>query len=155
MLESPTSKLRTTFAPVATFFCRLPFTWPLVRLTVPAVAMIKVFEPAEITPDVNVIVALMVGLLLSVMPLLLFSVRLLSCVTLLGTLTLLELPPKERLEEEVVDKLVGVPAIVGPFSARLFPATASVPLVNVSVPPTVVVPLASVAPLALLIFKPP
>src|SRR5712692_3368055 len=112
--------------------------------------MIRVFEPAEITPDVNVIVPLTVGLLLSVMPL-----QLLSCVTLLGTLTPLELPPNDRLDDEVVERLVGVPAIVGPFSAKLFPDTDSVPLVSVSVPPTVVVPLASVAPLELLIFTLP
>jgi len=40
--------------------------------------MITVFEPAEITPEVNVSVPLIVGLLFSVMPLLLLSVRLLS-----------------------------------------------------------------------------
>src|SRR5437016_4935894 len=101
--------------------------------------MISVFEPAEITPDVNVIVVLIVRSAFSVMPLLLASVRLLSWMTLLGTLTPAELPPNKRLEDEVVNRLVGVPAIVGPFSARLFPTTDSVPLVSVSVPPTVVV----------------
>ena len=89
------------------------------------------------------------------MPLPLLTVRLLSWVTVLGTLTPGELPPKERLDDDVVDRLVGVPAIVGPFSASVFPATASVPLVSVRVSPTVVVPLASVAPLALLILRLP
>src|SRR5258708_16236183 len=62
----------------------------------------------------------------SVRPLLLASVRLLSWVTLLGTLTPAELPPNERFDEEVVDRLVDVPAIAGPFSTSVFPATASV-----------------------------
>jgi len=48
--------------------------------------------------------------------------------TLLGTLTPAELPPKLRLEEEVVVSFVGVPAIVGPFRVKVLAPTANVPL---------------------------
>ncbi len=88
-------------------------------------------------PLVKVSVPLMVGLLFNVTPLLLLIVRPLNAVTLLGTLTPRALPPKTRLEEDVVDKLAGVPAIVGPFSVSVFAPTANVPLVSVSVPVTV------------------
>ena len=65
-------------------------------------------------------------------PFVLFIVRLFKTVTLLGMFTPLELPPKTRLEEDVVDKLVGVPAIVRPSNSRVLPPTANVPLVKVN-----------------------
>src|SRR5262249_52718698 len=57
---------------------------------------------------------------LIVTPFVLLRVRLFSAVTLLGTLTPIELPPSERLDEEVVERFVGVPAIAGPFSVSVF-----------------------------------
>jgi hypothetical protein len=102
--------------------------------------MITVFEPANRFPEVKVSVPLIVGLLFNETPLALLMVRLFSAVTLLGTLTLDELPPKDRLEEEVVDRFEGVPAMAGPLSVSVFAPTVNVPEVRVSVPPTVTSP---------------
>jgi hypothetical protein len=55
-------------------------------------------------------------------------------VTLLGIETPAEDPPKDKLDEAIVDKLVGVPAIEGPFSVRVLGPTVKVPAVRVSVP---------------------
>jgi hypothetical protein len=49
-----------------------------------------------------------------------------------------ELPPKVRLDKEVVARLFAVPAMAGPFKASVKAPTAKEPLVNVSVPLTVV-----------------
>ena len=127
--------------------------WPLVRETLPEEPMASVKEPAEIFPLVRVRVLFTVGLLLSVTPFVLLMVRLFNAVTLLGMLTPLELPPKTRLEDEVVDKLAGVPAIVGPFSVKVFPATDNAPLVSVSVPLTVAAPPRVALPLDWLIVR--
>src|SRR5208282_6429665 len=69
-------------------------------------------------------------------PLLLLLVRLFNAVTLLGTLTPAALPPKDRLDDDGVDRLVGVPAMAGPLSTSVFAPTANVPLFSVSVPLT-------------------
>ena len=63
--------------PVATFFRRLPNTYPLVRETVPPAGMITVFAPVEMTPLVRFSV---VGVteLVSVTPALLSTVRLVT-----------------------------------------------------------------------------
>ncbi len=45
--------------------------------------------------------------------------------------------PNDNVEPVVVDRLVPVPAIAGPFSVRVKPPTAYVPDVSVSVPPTI------------------
>ena len=95
---------------------------------------------------------LTVRMLFKVIPLALLTVRLLRLVTLLGRLTLLELPPNTRFEDEVVDRLVAVPAIVGPFKVRVLEPTANVPLVRVSVPATVRSP-PKFMPLALFIIR--
>src|SRR4051812_16969410 len=70
----PTSKVRLTLLPTLTDFCRLPTTWPLVRLTVLAVS---VLAPVVMLPAVNVSVPPTVALLESVTPAALFTVRLL------------------------------------------------------------------------------
>ena len=91
-----------------------------------------------------VIVPLMVGLPVKVTPLTLLIVRLFSAVTLLGILTPVELPPKTRLEDEVVPKFEGVPAIAGPLSVSVFAPTVNVPDVRVSVPLMVGLPASEV-----------
>ena len=67
-------------------------------------------------------------------------VRLFNAATLLGTVIPLAVPPKTRLEDEVVPKFAGVPAIAGPFNVSVLVEIARVPAVNVSVPPTVTLP---------------
>ena len=94
----------------------------------------------------------MVGLLFNVTPLELLMVRLFNAVTLLGMLTPVELPPKDKLEDDVVDRLAGVPAIVGPSSVSVLLPTERPPLVNVSVPLTVGLPF-NVTPLELLMVR--
>ena len=110
------------------------------------------FEPVATRPLVSVSAPLSVGLLFKVMPLALFTVRPASAVTLLGTLTPDDEPPKTSVDADVVERLPGVPAIVGPFSVSVFAPTENVPLVRVSVPLTVRL-LFSVTPLALLIVS--
>jgi hypothetical protein len=66
---------------------------------------------------------------------------LLRAVTLEGIATELELPPKTKLEDDVVDRFVAVPAIAGPLRVRVYAPTVNVPEVSVRVPPTVTSPL--------------
>jgi hypothetical protein len=73
-------------------------------------------------------------LLFIVTPLALFIERLFRLITLPGIETPADDPPKERLEEELVVKLLGVPAIVGPLSVSLVGPTVKVPAVRVKVP---------------------
>src|SRR6266567_2469607 len=113
---------------------------------------VKVWAPTVKVPLVRVSVPPRVKLLFKVTPLPLLTVRLLRAVTLLGMLMPAELPPNDRLEEEVVDKLAGVPAMAGPFNARVLAPTEKVPLVRVSVPPTVTSP-PKLMPLALLMVR--
>src|SRR5258706_4038867 len=117
----------------------MPSPVPLPASNAPA-AMIAVFVPVAIFPEVRVRVRLIVGLLFNVMPLLLATVRLLSADTALGTLTNVALPPKERLDDDVVARLPDVTTELGPFRARLLPEIARFPLASVSVLPTVMVP---------------
>ena len=122
---------------------------------VPAIAgpsSSRVFTPTENTPLVRVSVPAMVRLEFKLTPFVLLIVRLLRAVTLLGIVTELEEPPKTRLEADVVDRLVGVPAIAGPSSSRVFAPTESVPLVRVSVLVTLAFWL-RVTPVELLIVR--
>ena len=90
--------------------------------------------------------------LFNVIPLELLTDRLFNAVTLLGIFMLAELPPKTRLDDDVADKLVGVPAIAGPFSVNVCAPTVNVPFVSVSVPSTVTSP-PMLIPLARLIMR--
>ena len=54
--------------------------------------------------------------------------------TLVGIKTPADVPPKTRLDDDVVERFEGVPAMVGPFKVRVYPATAKVPAVRVRVP---------------------
>jgi hypothetical protein len=54
--------VRVTLEPVATFFCRLPTMWPLVRVTVPAAPSASTFAPVETLPLVSVSVPVTVRL---------------------------------------------------------------------------------------------
>ena len=110
---------------------------------------VSVLAPTENVPLVKVRVPLIVGLLFNVTPLLLLIVRLFNPDTLLGMTTEDELPPKTRLDDEEVDRLAGVPAIVGPLSVSVLEPTVNVPLVKVNVP-LMVIPLLRLRP-ALLI----
>ena len=79
-LALPTSKVRLV-APVATFFCRLPTTCPLVRDTVPVDGMTTFLPVLTVTlPDVSVSVEPTDASTLSEMPLALLTVRLLNVV---------------------------------------------------------------------------
>ena len=119
-----------------------------------AAAMFKVLlAPMVILPEVKVSVPLTVGLLFSVSPLLFDSVRLSSCVTLEGRFTPDAAPPKVRLDEDVVERLVGVPAIVGPLSVRVFAPTEKAPLVNVRVLLTVRFEVSATPPVVLAIVR--
>jgi hypothetical protein len=94
------------------------------------------FAPAWTIPFVRVKTPpeARVMLLFSVTPFMLFIVRLFRLVTLLRIETAADEPPKERLEEELVAKLPGAPAIVGPLSVSLVGPTVKVPDVRVRVP---------------------
>ena len=70
-------------------------------------------------PVVSVSVPESVASEFRVTPLELLIVKLLRAVTLEGIPTPLELPPKTRVELDVVDRLVTVPAIAGPFNVRV------------------------------------
>ena len=148
MVASPIQNILVTEPVLGRFQASFPITQPFVPApeTVAELTSDKVFAPVVIFPAVKVSPLLMVGLLFSVTPLALLMVRLFKAVTLLGMLIPVELPPKTRLEDEVVDKLAGVPAIVGPFSVKVFPPTEKVPLVSVSVPLIVVVPASVMVP---------
>ena len=64
----------------------------------------------------------------------LFKIKLLKATTLEGILNVLEVPPKDKIDDEVVLKFVAVPAIAGPFKVNVRVATDKVPAVKVSVP---------------------
>ena len=100
----------------------------------------------------TVIVPAMLKLLLPVTPFVLLIVRLFKAVILDGMFTPTELPPNDNEEEEVVIKLVAVPAIVGPLKVNVFDPTVKVPLLKVKVPATLTSP-PSVTPLALVIVR--
>jgi hypothetical protein len=63
-----------------------------------------------------------------------------KAVTLVGKRIPGEVPPKTRLDEDVVVRFAGVPAIAGPFSVSVLAPTAKVPDVSVSVLPIVTLP---------------
>jgi hypothetical protein len=116
---------------------------------VPAMAgplRVRELAPIGNVPDVRVKVPFNVSELFAVTPFALFIVRLFKEVTLEGIDIPAELPPKTRLDVEVVDKLVGVPAIAGPLIVRVFPAMANIPDVNVSKPLTVIDPPSVLVP---------
>src|SRR6266567_1141948 len=138
-------------APLKAMFAEAPpVRLPLVVEMAPL--SVSVLAPIESAPLARVSVALMVGLPFNVTPLALLTVRLFNAATLLGTVMLVELPPKERLEEEVVAKLPAVTAIAGPLSVKVWAPTVKVPLVRVSVPPRVKL-LFKVTPLPLLTVR--
>ena len=114
---------------------------------------VRVFAPTVNAPLVSVSVPLMVIEPDIETPLELLTVKLLSAATLEGIVTPPELPPNVNEDDEVVLKFAGVPAIAGPFSARVFAPTVNVPFVNVSVLFTVDVDILSVNPEALLSVK--
>lgn len=75
-----------------------------------------------------------------VTPFALFMVKLLRLATLEGTVIPVEDPPNTRVDEVVVLRLFGVPAIAGPLRVNVLPATANVPEDNVRVPFIIVLP---------------
>src|SRR5258707_32936 len=114
----------------------------------------SVFAPVVTRPLVSVSVPPTVGLLFSVSPLVLLTVRPLIAVTLLGRFTPDELPPKTSVEEEVVVRFAAVPAMAAPFSVSVFAPTANVPLVSVR-PLVIATEPPRLTPLALLMMTPP
>ena len=134
-----------------------------VTLTVPVPLKVPppiILPGAGINTPVTDIVPLTVILLLDVTPVLFAMVRLVNKVTFDGIITLTELPPNDKLEEEVKTKLAGL-TIEGPFRLNVFEPTANVPEVRVRVPPTVKLPfkvtilLGAVPVLATVIFVAP
>ena len=94
-----------------------PVRVPLVTDIAPS--RVRVFAPIEKAPVVNASVPETVALEFKATPLELLIVKLLRAVTLEGIATELELPPKTKLELDVVDRLAAVPAIAGPFNVRV------------------------------------
>ena len=90
------------------------------------------FAACGINKPVTDIVPPIAILLLDVTPVALETVRLFSAVTFDGIATLVELPPKDKLEAEVVARLVAVPAMTGPFNVNVLAPTVKVPEVKVS-----------------------
>jgi len=111
-----------------------PHVWP------PLAFIVNVFPFRFRVPELSVSTPLIARELLNVIPLVLLIVRLFKAATLDGTDIPAELPPKTRLEEEVVDRFVAVPAIAGPFNVSVLPATEKLPEVSVKVPFIVVEP---------------
>ena len=70
----------------------------------------------------------------------LLTVRLLNAVTLDGTIIPVDDPPNIKVDEDVVLRLFGVPAIAGPLRVSELAATAKVPAVSVRLPLTVAFP---------------
>ena len=126
-------------------------------LGVPAMAgpfNARVFAPTLKLPDVSVSVPANVHEPFSPTPLALFIVRLFKAATLDGMPTPAELPPNTRFDEEVVDKLAGVPAIAGPFRVSVLAPTANVPAVSVS-PFVIVTDEPKLTPFELFMITPP
>jgi hypothetical protein len=117
---------------------RVPqFTWPL---------SVNVFAPIDKPAPAGLNVPLIVSELCKVTMLVFVIDRLFNAVTLVGIKTPALVPPNTRVEDEVVLKFEGVPAIVGPFRVKVLPATARVPAVKVRLPATVVAPWSVLVP---------
>jgi hypothetical protein len=69
-----------------------------------------------------------------VTPFALFIIRLARFEALAGIKTPAEDPPKDKLEVAIAIKLLGVPAIAGPFKVSILGPTVKVPAVRVRVP---------------------
>jgi hypothetical protein len=95
---------------------------------------VSVFAPIDNPAPAGLNVPLTVRELCKVTTLVFVIERLFKAITLEGIKTPAEIPPKTRLDDDVVDRFEGVPAIVGPFRVSVYPATAKVPEVRVRVP---------------------
>jgi hypothetical protein len=116
---------------------------------------VSVFAPMDRPPPPGVNVPLTVGELCRATMLVLDIVRLFKAATLVGINTPAEVPPKTRLDEDVVARLAGVPAMVGPFNVSVLLLTVNVPAVRVSVPATVKSAPNVIFRLVLKLFNPP
>jgi hypothetical protein len=95
---------------------------------------VSVFAPIERPAPPGLKVPLIVGELCKETMLVLVIDRPFKATTLAGIKTPAEVPPKTRLEEDVVARLAGVPAMVGPFNVSVLLLTVKVPAVRVRVP---------------------
>jgi hypothetical protein len=95
---------------------------------------VSVFAPIDKPAPVGLNIPLIVGELCRPTILVLVIESPLNKATLEGIKTPAVVPPNTRLDAPVVIRFAGVPAIVGPFNVRVFPATAKVPAVSVRVP---------------------
>jgi len=93
-----------------------------------------VFAPIDRPAPAGLNVPLTARLLCNVTILVLVIERLFKTVTLVGIKTPDVVPPNARVEDAVVIKFAGVPAIVGPFKVRVFAPTVKLPAVIVRVP---------------------
>jgi len=131
----------------------LPLMVPVpLQVKLPVAGIVRVLPFKLSAPEVRDKLPLTVNGPFMVTPFVLLMVRLFTWDTVEGIFTPAEEPPNTRLEEDVVDKLVGVPAMEGPFSVSVLAPTAKVPDVNVNVPAKVVDPFI-VTPFVLLIVR--
>ena len=111
----------------------VPVIFPVTEIVLPPsanVPLVKAKEPDKVIPELAFKVA---GV-----PFVLLSVKLFNAVILEGIANGPALvPPKDKFEEDVVVKLVAVPAIAAPFKFKVFAPTVNVPVVKVRVPFTV------------------
>jgi len=114
---------------------------------------VRVFAPIDRPPPAGLNVPLTVGELCKVTILVFVIERLFNADTPDGIKTPAVVPPNTRLDDEVVLKFVGVPAMVGPFNVSVFAPTENVPDVRVRVPPTVTLPHNETALLIVRLFN--
>jgi hypothetical protein len=102
----------------------------------PAAVLVIVNKLVEVVlriPDVNVRVPDESGPEREI-PFGLLTIKLLRLVTLEGIVIPAEDPPNTKVDDVVVDRLLGVPAIAGPLRVRVFAPIVKVPAVRVRVP---------------------
>ncbi len=108
---------------------------------------VKVFAPMDKPAPAGLNNPLTVSELCKVTILVFVIERPFRAVTDVGISTPAVVPPKTRLDEDVVVRFAGIPAIVGPLSVRVFAPTVKVPADNVRVPPTITLPPIVLLPL--------
>jgi hypothetical protein len=113
---------------------------------------VNVLAPIDKPAPAGLKVPLTVRELCKVTILVLVIERPFKAVTFAGIKTPADVPPNTKLDNEVVVKFEGVPAIVGPFNVSVFTPTANAPLVRVRVLVTATEPV-SVTPAELFIVK--
>ena len=102
---------------------------------------VKVFAPIDKPAPAGLNIPLTVSELCKVTKFVFVIERPFKATTLAGIRTPAVVPPKTRLDDAVVIKFAGVPAIVGPFKVSILGPTVKVPAVSVRVPLQLNLPL--------------